>query len=343
MSLTVAEIAAKLGGSFDGDGSARIEGVAGLRDAIPGLISFLANPRYEAEVATTKASAVLVGEGWSGSASAAVIRVRDPNAAFAEVVSWFAKLAPPPLPGVHPTAIIAPGAKIGNAVSIGPYVVIEAEAVIGDRTIIGAGGLACVVGADCRFYPHVSLREFTRVGDRVIVHNGAVIGSDGFGYNREKGKWKKIPQTGIVVIGDDVELGANMTIDRARFGETRIGSGTKIDNLVQVAHNVTIGADTAIASQTGISGSTSIGSRVQIGGQVGFAGHISLGDDCIVAAQAGVHKSAPNGTALSGTPAIPYGDWLKLNAHIQRLPELKQRVAEMAKRLRSLEGGKDEG
>jgi UDP-3-O-[3-hydroxymyristoyl] glucosamine N-acyltransferase len=341
MALTVAEIAARLGAPFEGDGAAEVGGVASLADARPGDLSFLSNPRYAAQVARTEASAVLVRDTWSGLATTALIRVPNPDAAFAQAVGWFARLVPPPPAGVHPTAIVAEGVHLGPGVSVGPHCVLEAGARIGDRTVLGAGcwiGHAVTIGCDSWFYPQVSVREFCRIGDRAIVHNGAVIGSDGFGYLREGPHWKKIPQVGIVVIGDDVEIGANATIDRARFGETRIANGVKIDNLVQVAHNVTIERDTAIAAQTGIAGSARIGQRVQMGGQVGVAGHLEIGDDVIVGAQSGVSKDIPARTFVFGCPAMPHDKAFKVHAHMMRLPELKLKIEAMEARLQRLEG-----
>ena len=341
MGLTVAEIADRLGGRVEGDGTLEISGVASLEAARPGQLSFLSNPKYAAFMQMTRAAAVIVGDAWSGASAAALIRVKDADAAFAQAALWLAR---PPVvvrPGIHPTAVIAEGVSLGRDVSIGPYCVLEPGVRIGDRTVLGACGYLgheAVVGEDCRFYPQVTVREYTRIGNRAIIHNGAVIGSDGFGYVKEGCHWKKIPQVGVVVIGDDVEIGANTTIDRARFGETRIGNGVKIDNLVQIAHNVTIGDDTAIAGQAGISGSTQVGARVMLGGQAGLSGHIRIGDDAVVGAQAGVTKDVPAATFVSGYPAMPHKEALKVHANLMRLPEWKKKVADMDIRLKTLEG-----
>jgi UDP-3-O-[3-hydroxymyristoyl] glucosamine N-acyltransferase len=211
---------------------------------------------------------------------------------------------------------------------------------VGDRTVIGAGcyvGHGARIGADCRFYANVSIREGTITGDRVTVHNGAVIGSDGFGYVQEAGEWKKIPQIGIVEIGNDVEIGANVAIDRARFGKTVVGNGVKIDNLVQVAHNVIIGDNTAMAAQVGISGSSTIGKNVMLGGQAGLAGHIKVGDNSVVGAQAGVTKDVPPAVFVSGYPAMPHIKSQKAHAHVMRLPALRKRVKELEQRIVELE------
>ncbi|MBA4389245.1 MAG: UDP-3-O-(3-hydroxymyristoyl)glucosamine N-acyltransferase, partial [Verrucomicrobia bacterium] len=262
MALTVSEIAARVGGSVEGDGSALIRGVAGLQEAAQGDLTFLTNPKYASAVESTGASAVIVNEGWTGKSRCAVIRVKNADMAFTIAAVL---LAPKPVefkPGIHPTAVIAGNVQLGRDVSIGPHCVIEEGARIGDRTVLVAGcyvGHGSVIGSDCRLYPLASLREHVRIGDRAIIHNGAVIGSDGFGYYKEGVAWKKIPQVGVVEVGDDVEIGANVTVDRARFGRTVIGNGVKIDNLVQVAHNVRIGDNTAMAAQVGISGSTIVG------------------------------------------------------------------------------------
>lgn len=340
MPLAIHELARRLGGSVEGDGSLEIRGMAALDEAVEGDLSFLSNPRYAAMVRTTLASAVLVNEGWQGESRAALIRVKNADAAFAQAAVWLARPAIQFTPGIHPTAVIAEGVRLGRDAHIGPHCVIEAGSRIGDRTVLVAGcyvGHHCEVGADCRFYPMVSLREYTRVGNRVIVHNGAVIGSDGFGYVKDAGHWKKVPQVGVVEVGDDVEIGANTTIDRARFGVTRIGNGAKIDNLVQVAHNVTIGADTAIAAQVGIAGSSHVGARVQMGGQAGMAGHLRIGDDAVVGGQAGVLKDVPPATFVSGYPAMPHDEARKAHAHMMRLPELKKRVGDIDQRLKALE------
>ncbi len=341
MTLTVDDIARKLNGTVTGDGSVAITSVASLKQAEAGDLSFLSNPRYAPDMAATKASAVLVNEAWTGESTVTVIRVKSADAAFAQVACWLARPAIVRTPGIHPTAVIAADAKIGKDVVIGPLCVVEAGAVIGDGTVLVAQcyvGQSCEIGKNGLLYPLVSLREYCKVGDRVILHNGAVIGSDGFGYVKEAGHWKKIPQVGIVVLGDDVEIGANTTIDRARFGTTRVGNGTKLDNLIQVAHNVTIGEDTAMAAQVGIAGSCHIGNRVQLAGQVGLAGHIEIGDDAAVMAQSGVSKDVPPASVMMGAPAIPVREFRKFHANSMRLPELKKKVSDLEARIRLLEG-----
>jgi UDP-3-O-[3-hydroxymyristoyl] glucosamine N-acyltransferase len=334
MPLTVAEIAGKLGGTVEGDGSVRITGLAGLADAQPGQMTFLSNPRYASEASRTRASAIIVNADWKGAAGCVVIRVKNADKAFAVVAELIAPKAPQFETGTHPTAVVAADAHIGANVTVGPHCVIEPGVSIGDRTVLVAGcylGHGTKVGSDCRFYPGVSTREGTIIGDRVIIHNGAVIGSDGFGYVNEGGKWTKIRQIGIVVVGNDVEIGANTTIDRARFGRTVIGNGVKIDNLVQVAHNVKIGDNTAVAAQVGISGSTEIGRNVQLGGQAGLAGHLIVGDNSVVGAQAGVTKDVQPATFVSGYPAMPHDKAKRIHAHVMFLPKLKAKVDEIEK------------
>lgn len=339
MAFAVEELAQKLGGRVEGDGTLEIRSVAGLREAQRGDLSFLSNPRYAALIQQTAATAVLVNESWAGETRATLIRVPSADAAFAQAALWLGRLPVTFKPGIHPTAVIAEGVSLGRDVTIGPYCVIESGVVIGDRTVLVAQGYVghgTTIGSDCRFYPQVTIREYARIGSRVILHNGAVIGSDGFGYAKNGPHWSKIPQVGIVVLGDDVEIGANTTIDRARFGETRIGNGVKLDNLIQVAHNVTIGEDTAVAAQAGFSGSSHIGARVQIGGQVGMAGHLKVGDDSIILAQAGISKDVHPGTIMGGTPAVPADEWHKTQAMIGRLAHLRKRVGELEQRVKSL-------
>jgi len=340
LKVTAGELAVRLGGRVDGDSCTVLTGLAGLGEAGPGDLSFLANPRYGNLVSGTRASAVIVHDKWDGKAPCALIRVENPDAAFASVAAMAAPVPPAVAAGIDPSAVVAPDARLGDGVCIGPLCIIRSGVEIGSGTVLM--GLCYVgdnsrIGEDCRLHPNVSLRERVSLGNRVIVHNGAVIGSDGFGYFRTAAGWNKIPQTGTVEIGDDVEIGANVTIDRARFGKTVIARGVKMDNLVQVAHNVRIGEHTAIAAQAGISGSTTIGRNVQIGGQAGVAGHTSVGDGAIIGAQAGVTKSVADGSFVSGYPAMPHDKARKLHAMTARLPDLRERVAGLEKRLKALE------
>lgn len=336
MKLTVAEIARQLGGELVGSGTAVITGVAGLREARPGDLSFLVRSRYRDALRTTAASAVLVPLDGPNEAPCDLIRVPNPEAGVTQIAQQLYRPLPPPEPGIHPTAVVHPTVRLGQDVFIGPHVVLEAGVTIGARTMIGAGcviGTETSIGADCRIYPLVTVRERVRIGNRVILHSGAVIGSDGFGYVRRGEAWEKIPQLGTVEIGDDVEIGANTTIDRARFGRTVIGQGVKIDNLVQVAHNVIIGDHTAIAAQAGLAGSAGVGRGVQIAGQAGVTNHVTVGDGATIGGQAGVTKDVPPGTFVSGYPAIRHDLARKLHAQVMLLPELRARVAELEKRL----------
>lgn len=338
--MKVGDLAVRIGGTVDGDGTIDIRGVAGLKEAQSGDLSFLANPRYGAAMAETRASAVIVSRDWKGACTCTLVRVENADKAFAQVAVM---LAPPPLkiePGIHPTAVIAKDVVLGERVTIGPWCVLESGVTVGTGTCLHAGcylGHGTKVGADCLFYPHVSTREYTLIGDRVIIHNGAVIGSDGFGYTHENGQWKKIPQIGHVEIGNDVEIGANVTIDRARFGKTVIGNGVKLDNLIQIAHNVRVGENTVMAAQVGIAGSSIVGKHVQMGGQAGVVGHIEIGDGAVVGGQACVTKDVEPGTFVSGYPARPDKEAKRLQAHMMKLPELREQVAELVKRIQALE------
>ncbi len=341
MEITLAELAQRLNAQWEGGGEVLIRGVAGLAEAREGDLSFVSNPKYAASVAASKASAVIVGRDWARPCPAALLRVAEPDVAFALAAAMFAPPPPPVERGVHPTAVVSPEAQLGPEVGIGPHVVIEAGARIGARTVVLAGGYighGCVVGEDSFLYPHVSLRERCVLGNRVILHNGVVVGSDGFGYSVDKaGVRTKIPQSGVVVIGDDVEIGANTTIDRARFGTTRIGNGVKIDNLVQIGHNVVLGDHVVIVAQVGVAGSSEIGPRAILAGQVGVAGHVTVGAGAVVGAQSGVPNDIPPGVFVVGSPPVPRMEFARNLANVSRLPQLKARVAELEKRLAELE------
>jgi UDP-3-O-[3-hydroxymyristoyl] glucosamine N-acyltransferase len=335
VSFTLQELATLCGGELRGDSTQKISGAAALSEAVPGEITFYADPRYMARLRKTRASAVFVPLDFSEPTDAAQIRVANPSKAFEQVVL---KLAPKPIvvaAGIHPTAVVDPTAKIGEGVSIQPHAVIDYGAVIGDNTVLGAGsyvGQESRIGASCLIYPNVTIRERTQIGARVIIHSGAVIGADGFGFEFVDGQYKKIPQIGIVQIDDDVEIGANTTIDRARFGRTWIQEGVKIDNLVQIAHNVVVGKHAIIAAQTGISGSTRIGEKVMMAGQVGVIGHLTIDDNTVIAAQSGISKDLPGG-AWFGSPAVPLADAKRQIAWIHRLGKLFDRVKALEKKI----------
>ena len=336
MTLTLEQIAKLFGGKLEGDPETKITGAASLAEATVHEVSFFNNPRYLAQLRKTRAAAVIVPGDFSEQIEAAVIRTPDPAKAFEQVVN---KFAPPPIkfaPGIHPSAVIHPRAKLGDHISIQPLVVIEAGARIGSRTVIGGGsyiGHDVVIGDGCMIYPRVTIRERCCLGARVILHSGAVIGADGFGFEMTAEGQQKVPQIGIVQIDDDVEIGANTTIDRARFGRTWIQAGAKIDNLVQVAHNVVIGKDTVIAAQTGIAGSVRIGKRVMIGGQAGIIGHIEIADGTMIGAQTGVSKNL-NGGVWWATPSVPLKEAKVQLAWVRRLGEFFERVRKIEAKLK---------
>ena len=306
MPLTARDVADLVQGQLTGNPGELVSGVAGIRDARPGDISFVANPKYLASLATSKASVVLVAKDCPEQPHRTLIRVDNPSVAFSKIVQ---QIVPPPVtfaPGIHPTAVVAPSAKLGTGVSIQPNAVIEDGSIIGDRSVIGAGGYVGVgsqVGSDCLLYARVVIRERTRVGDRVILHPGVVLGADGFGFENIRGERQKIPQVGTVEIGDDVEIGANSCVDRGRFGTTCVGRGTKIDNLVQIGHNCVIGDHCVICAGTGIAGSVIVGNYVTMAGQVGVVGHLTIGDRAVIGAQSGVAHDVPAGAVVVGTPA----------------------------------------
>ena len=340
--LTTGELAAKLGARIEGDAAVVLRGVADLRAAGPGQVSFAAHPRYMSAVAASSAAAVIVPKNAViDSPQPVLLRVADADAAFATACTLF---APPPivLPrGVDPQARVSPQAKLGQDVSIGAFTVVEAGAEIGDGTTLYPQvyiGHEAKLGRDCLVYPSASVRERCVLGDRVILHNGAVIGSDGFGYTVDaQGVRTKIPQTGIVVLEDDVEIGANTTVDRARFGETRVGQGTKVDNLVQIAHNCFIGAHSVLCGQMGMAGTTTLGKHVICAGQVGLGGHLTIGDGAIIGAQSGVAKDLPGGQMYLGSPAVPRLEFGQALAYVASLPKLKEQLKALEARLARLE------
>jgi UDP-3-O-[3-hydroxymyristoyl] glucosamine N-acyltransferase len=334
LTLTLQEIEKMSGGELIGDPDQTITGAASLAEAVPSEISFFADPRYGPLLRKTKATAVFVPLNFSDKIPCSQIRVATPSKAFEQVVLKFAPKPVSYLPGIHPSAIVDPAAVLGARVSIQPHVVIEAGVRIGDETVVGAGtyiGPGTSIGSSCLIYPRVTIRERTRIGSRVIVHSGVVIGADGFGFEFVDGQHRKIPQLGIVQIDDDVEIGANTTIDRARFGRTWIQEGVKIDNLVQIAHNVVIGKHSVIAAQTGISGSTRVGEQVQMAGQVGIAGHVAIADKTLIGAQSGVSKDIGGGVWF-GYPALPMSQAKRQIAWVRRLGKLFERVKALEQR-----------
>ena len=336
--MKLSELATRLDCRLEGDGELDVTRVAGIQDAQPGDITFLANPKYEKLLATTRATAVILKEDVPA-APCAMLRARDPYLAFARAVSLFAPVSRP-APGIHALAAIADGARLGADVSVGPFVAIGEGARIGDRTVIYPNvtiGAGATVGSDCTIHSNVAIRERCTVGDRVILQNGVVIGGDGYGFvRRGDGTHEKIPQVAVVVIEDDVELGANTTVDRPAVGETRIKTGTKIDNLVQIGHGVTVGRNVLMAAQVGIAGSTDVEDDVVFGGQVGVGGHLTIGRGAIAVGQSGVTNSLDPGAFVAGYPAIDSRDWRKASVLFRRLPEMKRRIEQLEARVAEL-------
>jgi UDP-3-O-[3-hydroxymyristoyl] glucosamine N-acyltransferase len=335
VTFTLQELATTSGGELAGNPSLQITGAASLAEATPGEISFFGNRKYIGLLRKTRASAVFVPPDFSEPITADQIRVANPTKAFEQVVLKFGPKPTKFAPGIHASAVVDASAELGERVSIQPHAVIEAGVSIGDDTIIGAGsyiGHETIIGSTCLIYPLVTIRERSRIGSRVIIHSGAVIGADGFGFEMVDGQQQKIQQLGIVQIDDDVEIGANTTIDRARFGRTWIQQGVKIDNLVQIAHNVVVGKNSVIVAQTGISGSTRVGERVMMGGQVGIVGHLEIGDGTAIGAQSGISKSVPGGVWF-GSPAVPLAEAKQQIAWIHRLGKLFARVKEIERKL----------
>jgi UDP-3-O-[3-hydroxymyristoyl] glucosamine N-acyltransferase len=334
------ELAERLACRLDGDGDIDIVGVAGLSEARSGQLTFLANSKYEKLVAATQASAIVLGER-AAPAPCAMLRAADPYLAFARAVGVFAP-ANRPAAGVHPLSAVAPDARLGAEVSIGAFVAIGAGVEIGDRTVVFPNvtiGQGVRIGADCVIHSNVSLRERVVLGSRVVLQNGVVVGGDGYGFvRRGDGTHEKIPQVASVVIEDDVELGANTTVDRPAVGETRISSGTKIDNLVQIAHGVSVGRNVLMAAQVGIAGSTVVEDDVIFGGQVGVGGHLTIGRGAVAVGQSGVTNSLDPGQMVAGYPAIDSREWRRSSAVFKRLPELKKRIELLEASLAAIDG-----
>jgi UDP-3-O-[3-hydroxymyristoyl] glucosamine N-acyltransferase len=332
------DLAERLECRLDGNGELEIARVSGIQDAEPGDITFLANPKYEKTLRLTRASAVILRDD-APAAPCAMLRARDPYLAFARAVSLFAP-AWRPAPGVHALAAVAATAHMGADVSLGAFVAIGEGASVGDRTVIFPNvtvGPGARIGADCVIHSNVAIRERVSIGDRVILQNGVVVGSDGYGFvRRGDGTHEKIPQVAAVVIEDDVELGANTTVDRPAVGETRIRAGAKIDNLVQIGHGVVVGRNALMAAQVGIAGSTQVGDDVIFGGQVGVGGHLTIGRGAVAVGQSGVTNSLDPGALVAGYPAIDNREWRKASVIFRRLPELKRRIEELEARLAKL-------
>jgi len=345
MKNTLREIAELTGAELAGDAGKIVTGAAGLLEAGPEDISFLENPKYADQVASSRAGAVLLPVSAKGLPGGPPNRLysEHPKWCYAQVLALVEKdRRRPEPPCVSGKADIHREARLGKEVAVGPFAVVCARAMIGDGSSIGPNcyiGFSARVGKDCRIYPNVVLGDYCELGDRVILHAGTVIGSDGYGYwtDPKSGAHRKIPQIGRVVVEDDVELGSNVSVDRATTGETRIGAGTKIDNLVQIAHNVSIGRNCLIVSQVGIAGSTRIGNQVTLAGQAGIVGHLTIGDGAIITAQTGVMSDVEPKAVLFGCPARPHREAMKLQALFSKLPEMRQAIKELKAKILSQE------
>ncbi|MGV8078549.1 MAG: UDP-3-O-(3-hydroxymyristoyl)glucosamine N-acyltransferase [Syntrophales bacterium] len=338
MKRTVQEIAAYLGGVVHGDENALIERVQGIDEAGEGDLTFVANRKYRSRLKTTRATAVLVSPGTEEPGRTLIV-LDDPYVAFGRVLALFHPREPE-RPGIHEGAFVDGNARVSSEATVHPGAAVSRGAEIGSGVVLYPGvyvGPEAVIGEGSILHPNVTVYDRCLVGRRVILHAGVVVGSDGFGFARPGWENVKIPQVGIVQIDDDVEIGANTTIDRGTLGCTRIKKGAKIDNLVQIAHNVVIGEYAIIVSQAGISGSTTVGRGVMIGGQSGLVGHIRVGDHAMVAARAGVHKDVPAATIVAGAPHMPHREWLRLEATIPKLPAMRRQLLDLAKRLETLE------
>jgi UDP-3-O-[3-hydroxymyristoyl] glucosamine N-acyltransferase len=344
-SLSLDEVASLVGGRVEGDGAFCVAAIRPIDEAGPSELGFLAAKRYVRFAATARAGAVLVSTEFLHAVPDGVPRVVVDNA-HGVLAALIERLHPSPQPkaGVHPTAVLGDGVQLGTGVLVGPY------AVLGDGVVVGGGsridahvvlGSSVRIGADCHIHPRVVVYPGATLGDRVVVHSGACLGSDGFGYTFVDGAHRKVPQVGGCIIGDDVEIGANTTIDRGSIGDTVLGNGVKVDNLVQIAHNVKIGPHSLLAALVGVAGSTRIGTGVWLGGQAGAIGHLDIGDGAKIAVATKVLRDVKAGETVSGHPARPHRDDLRRQAHVNRLPKLVERVEALEAEVRRLRGEED--
>jgi UDP-3-O-[3-hydroxymyristoyl] glucosamine N-acyltransferase len=344
--MRLAELAEKLSCRLEGDPGAEVSGVAGMDRAAPGQVTFLANRRYFPLLRTTRATAIFVEDGIRierdpGLPPLAALRSANPYLAFARAIELFYQ-PPAYAPGIHPTAVIAPTARIGGGAHIGPYCFVDEDAVLGDQAVLHSFVTiyrSARIGRQFFAHAHAVVREHCRIGDRVILQNGVVIGADGLGFAKQKdGSWYKMTQSGPAVLEDDVEVQANSCVDRATVGETRIGRGAKLDDLVLIGHASEVGSYAMLCGQVGLAGSTKIGAGCILAGQVGTAGHLAVGDGTVVTAQSGVPNDIPPAALYSGYPAVENRQWLKTQAALNRLPELQRKVRELEERVATFEG-----
>lgn len=343
---SLADLAKLVGGRVAGDPEATIEGVASIEDASPGYITYLAHPRYRKHLASCTATAVIVSDGFNVPVDLNLLRVKDPHRAFAKIHALF-NPQPSYDPGISPLAVIDPTAVVSSKATIHPHCYVGKNASVEEWTTLMPGvtvGPGARIGKNCMLHTHVSVAERCRIGDGVILHPGVVVGSDGFGYAGNGLRRIKVPQVGIVEIADDVEIGANTTVDRATIGATRIGAGTKVDNLVQIGHNVVIGERCLVIAQTGIAGSAVVGDDVILAGQVGVVDHVKIGARSVIGPRSTVVRSVPPGSALSGmvTPS-PHKQWLRVMGLLPKLPELWRRVSELERSIRTLLSRENKG
>ena len=342
--MKLAELAQKLNCRLEGPPDLDVSGVAGMEQAGPGQLTFLANRKYFALLKTTRASAILLEEGvaierGASEPSLAALRSANPYLAFAQAIELFYQ-APKYAPGTHATSVIAKTAKIGEGAHIGPYCYVDEQVEIGRNALLHSSVTiyrGAKIGDDFVAHAHSVVREHCRLGDRVVLQNGAVIGGDGFGFaKRQDGSWYKMAQSGPAVLDDDVEVQSNGCVDRATVGETRVGRGAKLDDLVLVGHASRVGANTLLCGQVGLAGSTRVGNNCILAGQVGTAGHLTVGDGTVITAQSGVPNDVPAQAFYSGYPAVENRQWLKMMAALHQLPELQKRVRELESKLERL-------
>lgn len=343
MEFSANQIASLVGGTVEGDGNVAVSTFAKIEEGHPGALSFLANPKYTHYIYQTQSSIVLVRRDFVAEqpVNATLIRVDDPYATIAQLLQMVSAMTAPHPVGVEQPSFVAQGVEMPDDAYIGAFAYISPGVKLGKgvkiypQVFVGAG---VEIGEGTILYPGVKVYHGCKIGARCIIHSGAVIGADGFGFAPTDGVYNKIPQLGNVVIADDVEIGANTTVDRAVMGSTRIGKGVKLDNLIQVAHNCEIGDNTVMASQSGIAGSTKVGKGCMVGGQVGFAGHLHIGDNVQIGAQSGINKNAPDGARIMGYPAVEYGDFARQTINIRNLTSLYKRVGELEKAQRERDG-----